>query len=73
MMWLEVRWRAKCGVYNRNGEGRSCETAVAGYVRAMSALCSRYVRLVPHYNGGSELAQWRAMCGVLLGNAIADC
>ena len=25
-------------------EGRICETAVAGYVRATSALCSRYVR-----------------------------
>ena len=25
-------------------EGRICETAVAGYVRAMFAPCSRYVR-----------------------------
>ena len=25
-------------------EGRICETVVAGYVRAIAALCSRYVR-----------------------------
>ena len=35
-------------------EGRICETAVAGYVRAM-------------------FAQWKAVCGILLGNASADC
>ena len=54
-------------------EGRICETAVAGYVRAMFALCPRHVRLVPQFHGGLELVQWRAMCGVLVGNATADC
>ena len=39
----------------------------------MFALCPRHVRLVPQYNGGLELVQWRAMCGVLVGNATADC
>ena len=54
-------------------EGRICETAVAGYVRAMFALCPRRARLVTHWNGGSEHAQWKAVCGIFLGNAIADC
>ena len=54
-------------------EGRICETTVAGYVRAMSALCSHRARLVTHYNGGSEHAQWKAVCGIFFGNAIADC
>ena len=39
----------------------------------MSALCPRHVRLVPQYNGGLEYAQWKAVCGILLGNATADC
>ena len=38
------------------GEGRSCETAVAGYVRAMFALCPRHSRSSPHWNGGLETA-----------------
>ena len=33
-------------------EGRICETAVAGYVRAMFALSSRHFRSSPHWNGG---------------------
>ena len=37
-------------------EGRICETAVAGYVRAMSALCSRHSRSSPHWKGGLETA-----------------
>ena len=54
-------------------KGRICETAGAGYVRAMSALCPRHSRSSPHWNGGSEHAQWKAVCGILLGNATADC
>ena len=37
-------------------EGRICETAVAGYVRAMFALSSRHSRSSPHWNGGLETA-----------------
>ena len=37
-------------------EGRICETAVAGYVRAMSALCPRHSRSSPHWKGGLETA-----------------
>ena len=32
-------------------ESRICETAVAGYVRAMFVLCSRQARSSPHCNG----------------------
>ena len=53
-------------------KGRICETAVADLARAMFALCSRYVRSRSHWNGGSEYAQWKAVCGIFLGNAIAD-
>ena len=37
-------------------KGRICETAGAGYVRAMFALCSRRPRSSPHWNGGLEIA-----------------
>ena len=37
-------------------KGRICETAGAGYVRAMFALCPRHSRSSPHWNGGLETA-----------------
>ena len=51
-------------------EGRICETAGAGYVRA---ICSRHSRSSPHWNGGLETAQCKPTCGLLLGIATADC
>ena len=54
-------------------KGRICETAGAGYVRAMFPLCSRRPRSSPHWNRGLETAQCKPMWGILLGIAIADC
>ena len=58
-------------------EGRMCATGGCGlcprYVRAMLALCSRYVRARSQWQESSELAERKAMCGILLGNATADC
>ena len=69
-------------------EGRMCPTGGCGlcpryvramfalcprYVRAMFALCSRYVRARSQWQESSELAERKAMCGILLGNATADC
>ena len=47
-------------------EGRMCPTGGCG-------LCSRYVRARSQWQEGSELAERKAMCGILLGNATADC
>ena len=46
MMWWEERWRAKLETAAVGCEGRICETAGAGYVRAMFALCSGSVEVV---------------------------
>ena len=58
--------------YTRNGSGRHasriCETAVAGYVRAISAP----VRSGLHCSGGANVLHKRSVCGLSL-NAIADC
>ena len=50
-------------------ESRIRETAVAGYVRVMVAP----VHLGPRCNGGLDVLHKRPVCGLLLGNAIADC
>ena len=47
-------------------EGRRCRTGGCG-------LCSRYVRARSQWQESSELAERKAMCGILLGNATADC
>ena len=36
-------------------------------------LCSGYVRRRPHSQQGLEVAERKAMCGILLGNAAAEC
>ena len=58
-------------------EGRMCPTGGCGlcprYVRAMSVLCSRYVRARSQWQENSDLAERKAIYGILLGNAIADC
>ena len=36
-------------------------------------LCPRYVRARSQWQETSELAERKAMCGILLGNATADC
>ena len=47
-------------------EGRMCPTGGCG-------LCSRYVRARSQWQESSELAERKAMCGILLRNATADC
>ena len=47
-------------------EGRMCPTGGCG-------LCSRYVRARSQWQESSELAERKAMCGIFLGNATADC
>ena len=47
-------------------EGRRCRTGGCG-------LCSRYVRARSQWQESSELAERKATCGILLGNATADC
>ena len=61
-------------------ESRMCQTAVAGYGRAMFALWSRYGRtmfalgrLGRHNDGGFAVASSKFVSGLLLGEAIADC
>ena len=58
-------------------EGRRCRTGGCGlcsrYDRAMFALCSRYVRARSQWQESSEVAERKAMCGIFLGNATADC
>ena len=58
-------------------EGRRCPTGGCGlcsrYVRAIRALCSRYARARSQWQESSEVAERKAMCGILLGNATADC
>ena len=47
-------------------EGRRCRTGGCG-------LCSRYVRARSQWQESSEVAERKAMCGIVLGNATADC
>ena len=64
-MRVKVRWCAKCcGAGGR--ESRICETAVAGYVRPMFALCPRCGRSRPHCNDGLEGAQSKSVFRILL-------
>ena len=51
-------------------EGRRCRTGGCGrYVGTMFALVSHS----PHWQECSEVAERKAMRGILLGNATADC
>ena len=73
-MWLKVGWRAKCCVLHKKRLWSDAQVGSARRrLRAMFALCPRHARSSSHWNGGSEHAQWKAVCRILLGNPTADC
>ena len=53
-------------------EGRMCRTGGCGAVAGRLRRGSRHVRAIPQWQAGSEVADRKAMCGILLGNAIPD-
>ena len=60
LQWKRLQAGAKVGVVGRR-------------LRAGAGQGSRYARASSQWQACSEVADRKAMCGFLLGNAIADC